>query len=544
MTQPPAEPFRDDPVDAETPSVERTSVLADLPEAPRAAVEQRWQAFARLMTVSAASLAPLVRVAPLPDGVMLTHRVPAGAISLTELRATGPLRAGHVLTVALAVADALVALAEDGLAHGGVAADQVLVGPDGGVVLGGCGLAWRRAPVDLDGPRTADDVAALGELVRDLLGTGSSPSSLVLAALRAADPDPALRPSPLELHGLLQRCGRADPLLDLLWTGRPQQRTPDPVRVEAAVPTPVPVARAVPIPARGAAVPVRESAPRTSAARLRIDPRTAPQPVEEATFPDEATERAPERPPRRTGVPQRPAARGRRMRSGRGWRGPLVLVVVSVLAALALAAVRVGALAMAEGPVAIVPAVPVATASAPDGTTSEPDPSAARTDPEPTASVSALVDPGAPAVDGLDLDRAAATDPPDWPALLATADAGRQQALTSGDPTALADWVDPDGSAWTSDAALAARVSAADAHITGGALVVLDVRPRHVTASEAVLLVRDRRDAYSVITPAGTSTVAARAPRWWQVTLRRTSGSGGDATWRIRDVRAVPAPTR
>jgi hypothetical protein len=104
--------------------------------------------------------------------------------------------------------------------------------------------------------------------------------------------------------------------------------------------------------------------------------------------------------------------------------------------------------------------------------------------------------------------------------------------------------VDPDGPAWASDAALAARVSVAAAQIEGGALVVLEVRPRHVTASEAALLVRDRREAYAVVTSAGTSKVAARAPRWWQVTLRRTSGSGGEITWRIHDVRAVAAPTR
>jgi hypothetical protein len=87
-------------------------------------------------------------------------------------------------------------------------------------------------------------------------------------------------------------------------------------------------------------------------------------------------------------------------------------------------------------------------------------------------------------------------------------------------------------------------VSAAGARIEGGALVVLEVRPRRTTATDAILLVRDRREPYTVVTTAGTSEVAARAPRWWQVTLRRTSGSDGDATWRIRDVRGAPAPSR
>ena len=140
-----------------------------------------------------------------------------------------------------------------------------------------------------------------------------------------------------------------------------------------------------------------------------------------------------------------------------------MLAAVSVLAALALAAVRVGALAMADGPVAIGP-VPVATASVAGTSTPESSASGTSAHPEPTsavsASVSPLADPVDPVVAGLDLDRGATTDAPDWPALLATVDAGRQQALASGDATALAGWVDPDGPAWASDAALAARVSA------------------------------------------------------------------------------------
>jgi hypothetical protein len=510
---PPTDPFRDlpQPVEPETPTVERTSVLAGIPEAPRAAAEQRWQALARLMTVGPGSLAPLVRVAPLPDGVMLTHRLPAGAVSLADLRAAGPLRAGHVVTVALAVADALVALADDGLAHGGVCADQVLVGMDGSVVLGGCGLAWHRAPADVEGPRVADDVAALGELVRDLLGTGSSPSALVLAALRASDPDPALRPSPLELHGLLQRCGRADPLLDLLWAGRATE----------------PLASAAPPPA----------------ARLRIDPRTAPDLVDDLPPHDDGAGRAGISPERRAGVPRRPAPRERRRSAGKGVRGPLLLVLVSMLALLALGAVRVGARAMADGPGAVDPPASASPWASGSVSTAPPDGSSEPA-PEPSSSGSGADVPVDAAAAGLLLDRAAADGAPDWLALLAAADAGRQRALAAGDAGALEDWVDPDGSAWTADAALAARVTALSAQIDGGDLVVLEVRPRRVTPSQAVLLVQDRREAYSVVTPGGRSDVPARAARWWQVSLARTTDSGGGDGWRIRDVTAVAAPTR
>jgi hypothetical protein len=521
-------PERDD---RETPTVERTGVLADDPAAPPVTAEQRWHALARLMSVESRCLAPLVRMSPLPDGVALTHRVPLDSVTLASLRAASPLRAGHVLTVALALAEALADLDEHGLAHGGVTGDQVVVAPDGSVVLAGCGLAWRRAPGDVDGPRTLDDVAALGELVRDLLGSGSSPSSLVLAALRAADPDPALRPTPLELTAMLRRCGRADPLLDLIWGGSARR-------------------------ARAAVVVEPSAAP-----RLRIDPRTALEPDHEVAAPDrlvergeqavraEATPRPRTAPPRRAGAPRRPAARERRRPRRRG--GPWVILLVSVLAALALGAVRVGARAMADGPAGegsaggavAVPATSTSdlpTDAAAGTATVVPSQPPATTPGEAAASTTGSdVAAGGSVVD---LDRGAVSTAPDWVAVLAAADAGRQRALVAGDATALATWVDPEGSAWTADAALAARVTALGARIEGGALVVLDVRPRHVTASQAVLLVQDRREPYSVTTATGTSNVAARAPRWWQVTLRRTTESDGAVVWRVHDVAPAAAP--
>ncbi len=545
-------PDRGNP-EPELPTVERTGVLADDPAAPPSTPEHRSHALARLMSVESGPLAPLVRMSPLPDGVALTHRLPLDSVTLADLRASAPLRAGHVLTVALTVAEALVELEQHGLAHGGILADQVVVGPDGSVLLAGCGLAWRRPPGDVDGPRVVDDVAALGELVRDLLGAGSSPSSLVLAALRAADPDPALRPSPLELTALLRRCGRTDPLLDLLWGGSGRES-----RSTATV---------EPTDGGAASVlgPSRVVVARTPIARLRIDPRTVPDP-HDAAGPDDVLERAePEvraedrgRPrasaARRPGAPRRPAARDRRRPRRRG--GPWVIVLVSVLAALALGAVRVGARALADGPAGEAAAAEAAGAAVPGVTptdipTDTPVATTAPTSTAPTSTDPASVDPSVDATVGpetpggsVDLDRGAVSTAPDWTALLADADAGRASALAAGDVTALATWVDPDGSAWPADAALAARVSALRAQIDGGALVVLAVRPRQVTAGQAVLLVQDRREPYTVTTATGTASVPARPPRWWQVTLRPTTGSGGATVWRVRDVAPVAAPAR
>lgn len=195
------------------PTVERTAPGAADPDAVPALARD----LDRLSEVRAPTLAPLVRWSSSPDGVVLVHRVPDGAVSLDAVRRGGPLRAGHVLAAATAVAEALVALHAAGLAHGGVSAQQVLVAPDGSVLLAGSGLAWRAVPGRLDGPTPESDVAAVGDLMRLLLGRGGAPGPLVLAALRAADPDPVLRPDADQLLDLLRSCGRPESLLDALW---------------------------------------------------------------------------------------------------------------------------------------------------------------------------------------------------------------------------------------------------------------------------------------------------------------------------------------
>jgi hypothetical protein len=140
------------------------------------------------------------------------------------------------------------------------------------------------------------------------------------------------------------------------------------------------------------------------------------------------------------------------------------------------------------------------------------------------------------------LDPGAAVAEPDWAAALAAADSGRSRALASGDTEALRVWVDPTGTAWRSDAALASRVAGARARIVGGALVVQQVLPQEVSADRAVLLVQDRREAYSVVTASGTSAVPARGARWWRVTLSRAVPADGSVGWRLRDVAPDSGP--
>jgi hypothetical protein len=238
------------------PTIERTAPGAADPDAVPALARD----LDRLVAVQSPALAPLLRWSASPDGVVLVHRVPDAAAPLDAVRRTGPLRAGHVLAVALATAAALEAMHDAGLAHGGVDLGQVLVAPDGSVVLAGAGLAWRAAPGRLDGPTAEGDVAALGELVRLLLGQGAAPGPLVVAALRASDPDPSMRPTAAALRDLLRSCGRPESLLDALWqqpvVPRPTGAAPRPGAQQRPAPdepeprprrrTPAPAPRRVP----------------------------------------------------------------------------------------------------------------------------------------------------------------------------------------------------------------------------------------------------------------------------------------------------------
>ena len=204
------------------PGVERTSVLA-LDELETHDVRR---ALVLLAGLRSRTLAPLVRSAAVPGGVALTHRVPADAVGLASLRADGPLRAGHVLAVGVAVLEALVALharAARARRRGrGVGARRARTAawcsPATGAGVGrgpGGARTGRRLPTTS---------RRSGELLRDLLGPGSAPAPLVVAVVRAVDPDLALRPDAAALLDALRRCGRPEPLLDALWS--PPRRRP------------------------------------------------------------------------------------------------------------------------------------------------------------------------------------------------------------------------------------------------------------------------------------------------------------------------------
>lgn len=59
---------------------------------------------------------------------------------------------------------------------------------------------------------------------------------------------------------------------------------------------------------------------------------------------------------------------------------------------------------------------------------------------------------------------------------------------------------------------------------------------------DGVLLVRDRRAAYSVVTPEGSSEVPVREARWWRVTLVASPSVPASPGWRILGAVPVPSP--
>mgnify|MGYP003345085169 FL=1 len=178
-----------------------------LPYDPRDAQRVR-SSWVSAMNARADGLCPLVRT-EIHDGYLsVVHRVPARSVSLSMIRAKGPLRLGQVAAVGVRIGAALAALHDERTAHGSVGLDSVLVAPDGQVWLAGAGL-WTLAPY-AGGPTAGDDVRDLARLLHSLTGEVSLPTSVELMIIRTEDPDPALRPSLQEFIDILQRRERRE----------------------------------------------------------------------------------------------------------------------------------------------------------------------------------------------------------------------------------------------------------------------------------------------------------------------------------------------
>ncbi|MFP3712552.1 hypothetical protein [Puerhibacterium sp. TATVAM-FAB25] len=176
----------------------------------------------------------------------------------TVLAARGRLTAAESAGVLVAVAQALAALHSAGIAHGPLAAGDVVVRPDGVAAL------RPRAALPPEGWSPADDVRALAAAVGDRAGAADDAEAL-RAALRAArHEDPHLRP---EAGTLAARVHEACPPAPL--------RLPDPATLVAAALTEARAAARGPAPAPARRRP-RRAATRRAATR-RAATRRAPR---------------------------------------------------------------------------------------------------------------------------------------------------------------------------------------------------------------------------------------------------------------------------
>ncbi len=138
-----------------------------------------------------ASLAP-VRAAGVDDGVAWWAGEGLAGATLAEAMERGPVPPADGLAIGLAVARALVAAHDHGLAHGALSPAFVLVAPDGTAALTGFGVAalGDAGPAD-----HRADLLALGALLRDVLGGRVADPELDRLVAQLLEKDPAARPS-------------------------------------------------------------------------------------------------------------------------------------------------------------------------------------------------------------------------------------------------------------------------------------------------------------------------------------------------------------
>jgi hypothetical protein len=271
-----------------------------------------------------------------PARALVVDLVPGGSLAALVAR-RGPLPPGEVATVAVGVARALAYLHAHGFVHGRLTARDVLFDAQGRPVVADVGVAALLAPITGEQgvpayPSPADDVLALGRLLRDALVPGGPLDGLLEACLAG---DPAARPTP---DRVAQLAARAVP--------------PQPVDLHAAAP-------AAPASDKPGwrPLPGRSPAPAAPApATLPAHPVAVPPPA--AQFPDRVPAGVP--------VPASPPAAADRSDVRRFVVVAGVVLAGTGLVAAALAlALRTGGYQARPG----APAVPAAPSSSPSAST-------------------------------------------------------------------------------------------------------------------------------------------------------------------------------
>ncbi len=147
----------------------------------------------------------LVSAEDLDDGGAVVRTAFVGGGTLAERPPHGPDLA-RTAEVAASMAATLADLHHQGITHGRVTADHVLVAVDGRAVLCGFAEAVVDGPTDDHRAAAAADVAAVGAVIRELSGNGTATGAAALTAIaaRALALDPPARPSMRSLADALQ----------------------------------------------------------------------------------------------------------------------------------------------------------------------------------------------------------------------------------------------------------------------------------------------------------------------------------------------------
>ncbi len=425
------------------------------------------------------NLVGLRSVVDLPDGVraLVLDLAPAGSLAdLVDRRGAVP--PGQVVTVAVGVAHALQHVHAQGLVHGRLTMRDVLFDVTGRPLVSDVGVASLLAPdraLDDTGgasPAPADDVLALGELLREALtgGAAGGVAGPLAELVEACLEDAPSRPTPERVAQLARRLV-----------------TPEPVDLTAA-PAPAASPR-----------PGWRPLPGRPAAGHAVPPTHLPRPLPASSSPSRRPAGGPGAAATAADTADVPADAG----DGERRRGPRVAAAAAVV--VAGVGLTAGALALAlrtDGPAGPAPAA----AGGPGPTQNSPAPSPSG----PGAS--------APAV------------PADVTAVVRGLAAARAAALSSASESALARVDAPGSAALAQDVALVRRLDTAGVRLEGLRFTVSGVRLVAATAEGVTVEAGVATSAHRQVRADGTveRSVAALPARRVQLTLVRVGGQ-----WRV-----------
>jgi hypothetical protein len=169
------------------------------------------RAAARLVDVRHPHLVRLRGVLSVAGAVVLVHDHVPGVALDRLLAERGHLDEAQVVSLAVALAEALAAVHARGLGHGRVSASSVLLSADGRPVLADTGVAGLLDDDRACGP--GEDVRELALTCRAALGPTVQSGRLAAVLAAATVDDPSRRPSAAELAAAVFATGSAAPIL-------------------------------------------------------------------------------------------------------------------------------------------------------------------------------------------------------------------------------------------------------------------------------------------------------------------------------------------